>query len=218
MAVYLSAGNTKLEKTGKASGRKIVAFNIPAQFDFVDAHGVKQNTCPGRGACGGVCYATQGRFLMPNVMRPRLANLEAAQSATFVDDVIAALDASGADTVRIHDSGDFFSQEYLDAWKAIARRRRDVTFYAYTKSLHLSFRGRSSNLRIIQSEGGRYDSKIDKRRPHARIFSTDYQRRKAGYVDGGQTDRAAINGLVQIGLVYHGTRNLTENQREYFGA
>ena len=40
-----------------------------------------------------------------------------------------------AGVVRVHDSGDFFSQEYFDAWLEVARGRPRTRFYAYTKSL-----------------------------------------------------------------------------------
>jgi hypothetical protein len=35
--------------------------------------------------------------------------------------------------VRIHDSGDFFSDEYTQAWLRVMRARPTVLFYAYTK-------------------------------------------------------------------------------------
>lgn len=216
MAVYLSAGNSKLEKTGKALGRRIVAFNLPPDHAFESADGVKLNTCPGALACRAVCYAKQGRLAMPAAVRIRRDNLEASQAPSFIFDVLEALRASRADTVRIHDSGDFYSQGYLDAWCSIASMRPDVVFYAYTKSLHLNFSKVPDNLRITQSIGGRFDTSIDPDFPHSRIFSSHEAREAAGYVDGNVDDSPAINGLVQIGLVYHGTRKLTEAQAKYF--
>lgn len=216
MSVYLSAGNSKLEKTGKAMGRRIVAFNLPPDHAFTTADGVRLNTCPGALACRAVCYAKQGRLAMPAAVRIRQENLQAALSPDFVFDVLAALRASKADTVRVHDSGDFFSQGYLDAWFEIASLRPDVTFYAYTKSLHLDFSKTPANFRITQSIGGKYDTSLDPDFPHSRIFSSHAAREAAGYIDGNVDDSPAINGLVQIGLVYHGTRKLTDAQSQYF--
>lgn len=219
MGVFLSEGNSKLEKTGKAlGGKKIVAFNLPPDLNFTAGDGRTLNTCPGAAACRGVCYAKQGRMAMPAAVARRMENLTATQGPDFVPAFLTALIDSGADIVRVHDSGDFYSQQYLDAFFLIARCVPHVTFYAYTKSLHLNWSKCPENFRMIQSEGGKHDDLIDPELPHSRIFATHYQRRQAGYVDGGQTDRAAINGLVQIGLVYHGTRNLTEAQRKYFSA
>ncbi len=218
MRIFLSEGNSKLEKTGKAMGKKIVAWNLPPDHVFYTADGTKQNTCPGALACRAVCYAKQGRLAMPNAVARRMENLQATQSPDFVPSFLSAVIDSGADIVRIHDSGDFYSQQYLNAFFLIAKCLPAVTFYAYTKSLHLDWSKCPENLRRVQSEGGRHDDKIDRDLPHSRIFATHYQRRQAGYIDGGGTDRAAINGLVQIGLVYHGTKKLTDAQRDYFSA
>jgi hypothetical protein len=35
--------------------------------------------------------------------------------------------------IRIHDSGEFFSQKYVDDWETIAKKLPTQTFYAYTK-------------------------------------------------------------------------------------
>lgn len=53
--------------------------------------------------------------------------------------------------LRIHESGDFYSQEYLNAWYTLARTFPAITFYAYTKSFHLDFAGRPANMRLIAS-------------------------------------------------------------------
>ena len=115
MSVYLSAGNSKLEKTGKALGRRIVAFNLPPDHGFT-VDGTELNTCPGALACRAVCYAKQGRLAMPAAVKVRMSNLAASLAATFVAEFLVALDASKANTVRVHDSGDFYSQTYLDAF------------------------------------------------------------------------------------------------------
>ena len=78
---------------------------------------------------------------MPNVANARLSNLYASLESNFVSDAISDLTyhaKRGINVVRLHDSGDFYSQEYLDAWKAVAKALPDMVFYAYTKSLHLN--------------------------------------------------------------------------------
>jgi len=216
MRVFFSEGNSKLVKTGKNMGRKIVAFNIPPDLKFTDADGVQRNTCPGALACRAVCYAKQGRMAMEAAIRARMGNLAASQSEHFVILALAALDQTKADTVRIHDSGDFYSQAYLDSWCDIAKARPNVLFYAYTKSLRLDWSAIPANLAITQSEGGRFDADVDPDFSHSRIFSSHAAREAAGYVDGNVDDSPAIQGLVKIGLVYHGQRKLTEAQAKYF--
>lgn len=36
---------------------------------------------------------------------------------------------------RIHSGGDFFSQDYFDAWLKVAKNNRKMLFYTYTKAL-----------------------------------------------------------------------------------
>jgi hypothetical protein len=214
----VSDSNSKMEKTAKVlqkhTGRraKVVSFNLPASIDF-SVNGVGFNTCPQAGACKAVCYARQGQFVSTNAIQLRIDNLWSTFRETFVDEM--ADEIGKATHVRIHDSGDFYSQSYLDSWIAIARRRPDVVFYAYTKSLHLDWNNAPDNLRIVQSEGGKLDRLIDYQKPHSRIV-VDVP---TGYVNGNAelADVPAIDGTVNIALPYHGQRKLTEPQRRYFG-
>jgi hypothetical protein len=140
-------------------------------------------------------------------------NLWSTFRETFVDEMAAEIGT--ATHVRIHDSGDFYSQQYLDSWIAIARKRPDVVFYAYTKSMDLNWQSAPSNLRIVQSEGGKLDALIDYTRPHSRIVVEV----PVGYVHGNDemADVPAIDGTVRIALPYHGGRKLTDSQARYFG-
>lgn len=210
-------GNAKLVKTGGETLR-VLGYGIPADFK-IDGVG---NTCPGAGACRGVCYAKQGRYGMASVFNARNHNLNlflTVGAMGFVGMAIEDLLKLGKryNVVRIHDSGDFFSQDYLNAWKAIALFTPNVTFYAYTKSLHLDIEtDRPANLRIVQSLGGKFDDKVNLTQSHARIFATDSDRINAGYEDGNVSDMPAIEGVVNIGLVYHGVKKMTPAQKDYF--
>ena len=77
---------------------------------------------------------------------------------------------------RIHDSGDFFSQEYFDAWVATAKQRSDILFYAYTTSLPYwtsRIDELPKNFRLIASGGGKRDDLIDKHDLRKVIIVTD---------------------------------------------
>ena len=52
------------------------------------------------------------------------------------------------DTVRVHESGDFYSQKYVDKWMEIAKLFQRVKFYAYTKSYKFDFSIRPNNFKI----------------------------------------------------------------------
>ena len=199
-----SFGNEKLKKLDT------VSFNIPA---FRSADGFK--TCPKAGACATLCYARQGRYMMPQVAATREFNLAVARGPKqeFIRQVCEDLSHIGNRIVRIHDSGDFFSQSYLNAWFHVAEQFPEKKFYAYTKSLHLDSSQCPDNFQIVQSVGGLMDAAINPEESHSRIFASHSDRRVAGYVDGNKNDQPAIDGVTRIGLVYHGTRNLLERTR-----
>ncbi len=198
-----STGNSKLKKTGT------ISFNLPA---FKSADGFK--VCPMAGLCAGLCYAQQGRIAASFAQKPREENLAAVRGdlTTFVSNAIADLGRFRNTSVRVHDSGDFFSQDYLNAWAAIAQAVPSKKFYAYTKSMHLDFSVLPANFQIVQSMGGLMDSAIDTSKSHAKIFASHEDREAAGYVNGNLNDGPAIAGDRAIGLVYHGVRNLTSGQ------
>jgi hypothetical protein len=209
--------NEKLAKTSGAGSWNIVGFGLPPDMTFFDHNLIQRNTCPGALACAGVCYAKQGGYRYPASKAARAHNLALSQDDSFAAFIIGDLARMrSVNTVRIHDSGDFYSQEYLNKWATVARAMPHLTFYAYTKSLTLDFSGLPDNFKVTQSLGGKYDDHVDLSRPHSRIFSTHEDRERAGYIDGNVSDAPAIQGLVQIGLVYHGNANLTPAQKKFF--
>jgi hypothetical protein len=71
------------------------------------------------------------------------------------------------DIVRIHVGGDFFNQNYFDAWILVSERNPDKIFYAYTKSLHFWLsrfeklgRAGTVNFKLTASRGGKQDDLI----------------------------------------------------------
>lgn len=210
--------NEKLAKTQGGGAYNIVGFGLPADHDFTDENMIRRNTCPGALACRAVCYAKQGGYRFPASIAARKHNLALSQDANFVPHIAADLARMRkVNTVRVHDSGDFYSQGYFDAWCKIASLFPRKTFYAYTKSLHLDLSGAPDNFRVTQSLGGKFDGLVNLGRPHSRIFSSHDARTTAGYVDGNVTDAYAIEGETRIGLVYHGNKNLTPAQEKFFG-
>jgi len=96
----------------------------------------------------------------------RKANFDALRNAKGVQDKFDLLNTAlpkNAGIIRIHVGGDFFNQDYFDAWVKMAEENPDVLFYAYTKSLPfwLKYIWVPDNLVLTASRGGRYDDKID---------------------------------------------------------
>lgn len=193
-----------------------VAFGIPA---LRSADGF--STCPQAGRCAAICYARQNKYEMPVVRRAREINLEFIRTRGMEAFVEAACEdlsrRRSVSYVRMHDSGDFWSQEYLDAWYEIARRNETKTFAAYTTSFHLDLWTRlPGNFRMVQSEGGKMDDRIDRMRPVARVFENRRVLGEAGFIDGS-SEEAILAGAAQIGLVYNGRYAPTPDQRALYG-
>jgi hypothetical protein len=79
--------------------------------------------------------------------------------------------------VRLHDSGDFYSQAYLTKWITIMGYFPEVTFYCYTKS-HVMLKTVEQclpdNFYYIPSAGGLDDPWL-KDKPHAKVVTEDYK-------------------------------------------
>lgn len=120
--------------------------------------------------------------------------------------------------VRIHESGDFYNEDYLAAWVAVAKQMSDIKFYAYTKSLDKIKKYEDEinslpNLVITQSEGGRNDAYIkDINIKTAKVFNTPEEVLKSGLiVDLDDTLAKEKGGREKdFALLVHGTQTKGE--------
>lgn len=65
--------------------------------------------------------------------------------------------------IRIHASGDFFSQKYFDMWVDICNKNPNIEFWAYNKSINYwinQINNIPDNLVLTASYGGKYDNLI----------------------------------------------------------
>ena len=122
---------------------------------------------------------------------------DVAPEGTILDPWIASWYRQGGRAVRIHDAGDFYSDEYLRAWIEIARATPDVLFYAYTKEVRrfrkIAAQEAPENLRWLFSMGGKEDHLIDREIDrHADVFPDEQAIRDAGYSSQEASDLYAI--------------------------
>lgn len=206
----LSDGNTKL------AADNIVSFNL-----------IPIVHCPMAGACKQYCYATVGQQAFRSGVLRRARAFLATQQADFVPRMIAEVARAvkkGARAVRVHDSGDFYSYEYMMQWLEIAKAHPGVRFYAYTKMVslvRLAYKNGlvPDNFRLIQSLGGVADARIDHSLPHSRIFTSHEDLLAAGYADASESDApAAFGASPLIGLVIHGAKSKRFDEKTAMGA
>lgn len=125
--------------------------------------------------------------------------------------------ANGGAAIRIHDSGDFFSRDYLRLWLFIAGDHPDILFYAYTKEVEM-LKGilPPPNFRIIYSKGGLQDHLIDNDLDrHADVFPSVEALEAAGYLDQEENDLLAVLlDTTRIGIVANNIKRFRKKQGE----
>ena len=196
--------NSKLKETSKKLGLKIFNFSIPA---YKSKSG--KVVCPFAESCVKYCYAQKGNYKrFPKVAEGMEERFLISKSINFVALMDIEINKKKADAVRIHDSGDFYNNEYIEKWVNIAMLNPNVNFYAYTKSIPL-FKGRNlpKNMDVIFSFGSKKDELIDVNNDrHARIFNNETELLKEGYVNASKIDYYATkfhSENKKVGLIYH---------------
>jgi hypothetical protein len=120
------------------------------------------------------CFAAMAE-VRPNVRAARWHNWDLIREvihrngnqATLLRDLIdlSLTMQAPKDLVRVHESGDFWTENYMRAWLMAAAQRPKQTFYAYTKSLGMWYNLRDqipSNFYLTASCGGTLDYLIPK--------------------------------------------------------
>lgn len=167
------------------------------------------NTCPSAGICREVCYARHGTYTWPAVRAKHEANLRYVLDdlAGWQQAMLAELAAPKfrGGWVRIHDAGDFFSDEYLHAWLSIMRARPDTNFYAYTKEIDRFRRfvepDPPGNFLWVYSYGGTQDALLDPAVDRvADVFPDEEAISEAGFSSQEASDLLAVLGPHLVGI------------------
>ena len=199
--------NAKMKKTSIKNNMRVLNFSLPAYKTITG-----KTVCPFAKDCIKYCYAKKGNYKYPSVIKGLNKRYELSKTDEFIPQMNATIILQRPTHIRIHDSGDFYSIEYLNKWIQIANTNKDVIFYAYTKSIPF-FKGAKqgkpivkvpTNLKIIFSEGSKRDILINNNTDrHARIFKSKELLAAAGYVNASDNDLQAITDNKKVGLVYH---------------
>lgn len=154
---YLLRQNSEMRKDN------IWNWTLPA-WVIKDSTGKAVNVCPQAGACVKLCYARNGTYMFQTVRAAHTRNLEMTYDLgafavamldelgtrryratgvprlpglprTHLSSAVAELLDAGCAAVRVHDAGDFYSDDYLRTWLHIAQLTPHVLFFAYTKEV-----------------------------------------------------------------------------------
>ena len=162
------------------------------------------------------CFSASQEVQYTNVYNLRKFNfdtLRALDTREMVKEILQAM-PKDMGVCRIHVAGDFFNENYLVAWAAVAKLHPEILFYAYTKSLRFwlankDFLDHLPNFILTASYGGREDNLIEEHdlRSATVVFSEE-QAWKLGlsidHDDSHAADPAMKNQ--DFALMLHGTQ------------
>ena len=142
-------------KLSKASKMPCKSFSLP----------VNDKVCKGRyqdsGELKGVCkacYATKGYYRMPNVQKVREENYTASLHPTFASQMIRILSKEKSKYFRWFDSGDIYSQSFLEKVLQICIETPDIKHWIPTKSRELFSQDTWARLESLPNVKVRYSS------------------------------------------------------------
>ena len=210
MKLKFGQGNAKLSSS-------IATFSLPAGHScpFAKECHSKADKFTGKiidGAhCRFRCFAATQESYLTQLRIARWKNFEAVRSLNQ-DQTTRLIEASlpaYTSHVRVHVSGDFFSERYFLSWLQVAKRNPAVTFYGYTKATPFltEFKRRlPTNFRFTASRGGTCDHLIDEHKLKSAevVFSIDDAKRKGLEID--HDDSHAITGKASFALLLHSTQ------------
>ena len=159
------------------------------------------------------CFAASGESAFPPVRAMRWRNADVLKkSKDIAQSLLDGIYDSGVQDMpvfRIHSSGDFYSQEYFDAWLSIALMFPKTRFYAYTKSLpfwvaRLDFI--PENFMLNASRGGTHDYLIDKYNLKSAEVVLSVEEAEIKGLEIDMDDSLAAFSKNSFALLIHGTQ------------
>lgn len=198
--------NSKIKKTSQKFNVRLFNFGIPA---YKTQSG--KLTCPMADTCVKFCYAKKGAYIWSNVQPAFEKRYQATKEVNFVDVMTAEIKRKRATHVRVHDSGDYYSREYMNKWFKIAEINPSVKFYSYTNMVQLVNEAKvknsiPDNYDFIFSDSGKQRDQIKPTDRHTKIFKSLRELKAANYVDCSDYDLFATKWFSKnhkIGLVFH---------------
>lgn len=221
-----SKANAKLAKLSEVSsikrfldgGRKVYSLDLLAGHSCPFANECLSKVVNGKIQDGQNtkfrCYAASLEVLFTKTFQAHKHNFDLLRKLNSTDmfKLICWSLPSNLGVCRIHSSGEFFSENYFQAWLKVARENPDKLFYAYTKSLGWWLNARDDipdNMVLTASYGGRLDRLISENnlRFAKVVHSTAEAKELQLPID--HTDERAANPKTKdksFSLLLHGTQ------------
>ena len=160
------------------------------------------------------CFAASSEVQYDAVFHSRAHNMELLMRSLIEGSMVDLINSSiqhhrkkKTELVRIHESGDFFSRAYLEAWIEVAKLNPDLLVYCYSKSLDIFINlDLPSNFYMTASYGGKFDHLIDEGffPRYAKVFKNDAEANNAGLEVDHDDSHCFVNK--PFALLVHGTQ------------
>ncbi len=126
--VFITEGNSKLIN--------IPLFSLPIK-----------KTCPqSTELCRKYCYGNKSWAQYPRVRATRNKNYTKSKQKSFVKNISEMIPKLRTKYFRIHETGDYYSQAYLDKWFEIVKAFPDIRFVTFSKSWYLDWSMMPTNM------------------------------------------------------------------------
>lgn len=198
-----------------------VIFNLPAGHSCPFAKNCQsfadRKTGKIRGGKNTVfrCYAASVEAVYTSARRNNWSNFDLLKGKSKLEmTAILVRDLPAGILYRIHSSGDFFNQDYFDAWLEVARVFPNRRFYAYTKAIPFWIKRLKeipANFVLNASYGGTHDSLIEKHNLKSVRVVYSEQEAKDLNLEIDHDDSHAYEGEKNFALLIHGTQPIGSN-------
>lgn len=156
------------------------------------------------------CFSASTEALYKNTRDARWYNLDLLKNLNLEDmiELIHQSVPSNIIYVRVHVSGDFYSEQYFLAWLNVALNNPNKIFYAYTKDIPSWIKYRKqipSNFRLTASLGGTHDHLVFKYKlKYARVVFSEAEARHDGLEIDHDDSHAYSTDQTPFALLLHG--------------
>lgn len=160
------------------------------------------------------CFSATQENIFPIVRKQREYNFNLLRSLRSPQEMAELIQASlpqkiKRNIIRLHVSGDFFNQNYFDAWIIVANNNPHLTFYAYTKSIQFWVNRMDAipvNLKLTASIGGKQDKLIYKHNlKYNLVVSSPEEAERLG-LEIDHDDSHAYGQDKSFAILIHGTQ------------
>jgi hypothetical protein len=158
------------------------------------------------------CFSATQENTYKNVREARWKNFDLLNKNKDIENLANLIQYSlplNINMVRVHVSGDFYSESYFLAWVNVALNNPGIIFYGYTKAVPFIVKCKSiipRNFRFVCSLGGTHDHliKTNHLKSAEVVFSPEEAKTKKLELD--HDDSHAINGKKSFAILIHGTQ------------